>query len=106
MNQYMIPANSKRSMLLLGLFEPIDLIIFGTGIGITLILLFLLPTDTMSDLLVCFSPALVSGTMVLPVPNHRNMWTLTANIYGFLSNRRTYFWKGWSVYDEESEKNR
>lgn len=103
MNQYLIPANSKRSMLILGLFEPIDLIIFGTGVGITIFLLLILPRDTIQDLLVIFAPVAVTGVMVLPVPNHRNMWNLTANIYTYLSNRRTYYWRGWCVnYDEET----
>ena len=39
MNQYLIPANSKRSMLILGLFEVIDLWIFGIGALITFILI-------------------------------------------------------------------
>ena len=38
--QYLIPANSKKSMLILGFFNPTDLIIFGTGLAITFILLF------------------------------------------------------------------
>lgn len=106
MNQYLIPANSKRSMLILGLFEPIDVIIFGSGIVLTIFLLLILPRETISDLLVIFSPTMVTGTMVLPVPNHRNIWQLTANIYSFLSNRRTYYWKGWSInYDEKSSEN-
>lgn len=39
MNNYLIPANSKKSQLILGFFTPIDLILFGSGVGITLILL-------------------------------------------------------------------
>ena len=36
---YMIPANSKRSMLIFGFFRPVDLGIFLTGIILSLILL-------------------------------------------------------------------
>lgn len=105
MNQYLIPANSKRSMLILGLFEKTDLIIFGTGIGITLFLLLILPRETMQDLLVIFTPLMITGAMVLPVPNHRNMWQLTAHVYQFYSNRRKYYWKGWCVnYAEETRE--
>ena len=43
-NQYMIPANSKNSMLILGMFNATDLIICGTGMTITLILLFIIKT--------------------------------------------------------------
>ena len=38
-NQYLIPANSKNSMLILGLFNTVDLIICGTGMTLTIILL-------------------------------------------------------------------
>lgn len=103
MNNYLIPANSKRSMLILGLFEPIDLIIFGIGAFITTILLFLIEAETMKSLVIILTPVLISIVMVLPVPNHRNMWQFTANIYEFLTTRKTYRWKGWCmIYGEES----
>ena len=35
----MIPANSKKSMLILGLFNVTDLIIFGTGIVVSFVLM-------------------------------------------------------------------
>jgi len=38
-NNYLIPANSKKSQLILGFFTPIDLTIFLIGVGITIILL-------------------------------------------------------------------
>ena len=41
-NDYLIPANSKKSMLILGMFDSTDLIIAGTGFTITLILLFVI----------------------------------------------------------------
>lgn len=106
MNQYLIPANSKRSMLILGLFTPIDLLIFSIGAGLTIILMMILNAQTIQDLVVILAPVLVTSAMVLPVPNHRNIWQLTANIYNYFSNRRTYYWKGWCmIYGEEhSEK--
>ena len=41
MNNYLIPANSKKSQLILGFFTPLDLGLFGTGCGLTLLLLML-----------------------------------------------------------------
>ena len=38
-NQYLIPANTKKGQLLFGIFMPVDLLIFGVGIGITLLAL-------------------------------------------------------------------
>lgn len=103
MNQYLIPANSKRSMLILSLFAPIDLIIFGIGAGLTTIMMMTIQTETTVDLVVIVAPLIISGIMVAPVPNHRNIWQLTANVYSYLSHRRTYYWKGWRVLDEETD---
>ena len=36
-NDYLIPANSKRSMLILGMFNSTDVLLVGTGFTITLI---------------------------------------------------------------------
>ncbi len=36
---YLIPANSKKSEMILGMFTTVDLILFLSGIGLTLILL-------------------------------------------------------------------
>ena len=43
--QFLIPANAKKSMLIFGLFNTMDLIIFGSGIGLSLLLLILLPVE-------------------------------------------------------------
>lgn len=105
MNQYLIPANSKRSMLILGLFTPIDLIIVTVGGVFTLILLLIIHAETLQDIGIILTPILISAAMVAPVPNHRNVWNLTANIYGYFSKRRTYYWKGWCMtHDEEETK--
>lgn len=104
MNQYLIPANSKRSMLILGLFTPIDLIIIGVGGGITALLMMIVDAQNLKDVLTILTPLLISATMVLPVPNHRNIWNLTANIYNYFSKRRTYYWKGWCFTNEEETK--
>ena len=34
---YLIPANTKRGQLILGIFKPFDLILFSTGVLITII---------------------------------------------------------------------
>ncbi len=105
MNQYLIPANSKRSMLILGLFTPIDLIIVGVGGGITAMLMFIMSASTLKDVITILTPLLISVVMVLPVPNHRNIWQLTANIYNYFSKRRTYYWRGWCFTNgEENEE--
>ena len=40
---YLIPANTKRGQLILGIFRPFDLWLFGGGCLVTVILLAFLP---------------------------------------------------------------
>ncbi|MDD6878629.1 MAG: hypothetical protein PUD59_00140 [bacterium] len=98
MNEYLIPANANRGKLIFGFFRPIDLIVFGTGAFITLILLFVFQ-NSLSELSVAIgvlSPALITGFLVLPVPNQHNIMVVISNIYKFyFVERRKYIWRGW-----------
>ena len=99
-HNYLIPANSKKSMLILGFFTPIDLIIFGLGCTITLILLFMFNDKVeMGSLLLILSPALVSAFLVMPVPHYHNVLQLLTNIILFDYGRKRLSWKGWSISD-------
>lgn len=104
MDNYLIPANTKKSKLILGFFTPIDLIIFGTGCTITLILLVIFQGMNFSMALVILMPALISGFLVVPVPNYHNVLQLLTNIFTFYLNRKRYYWKGWCIRDVEEEK--
>ena len=66
---YLIPANSKKSMLILGFFNPTDLIIFGTGCVITFILLMTVKTNSLKEAVFIIAPAIFVSFLVLPVPN-------------------------------------
>lgn len=104
-NNYLIPANSKKSMLILGMFNKLDLIVFGTGLLITLIFMFTMSADSLKGAIIILVPALVSTFLILPIPNQHNVMTLIINIYNYYSNRRRYFWRGWCVnYGKESTK--
>lgn len=100
-NQYLIPANSKKSMLILGYFTPVDLFIFVMGIVFTVILLFMIKTSTFLLLLLVISPALISAFLILPVPYYHNMLQLLTNFYDFITKNRRYYWKGWCATSEE-----
>ncbi|MBR1376893.1 MAG: hypothetical protein IJ565_03670 [Bacilli bacterium] len=100
---YLIPANSKRSMLIFGVFQPIDLIIFGSGIGATLILLLTLSADTLLTVIIVLLPVLVAGFLVLPVPNYHNMRVVLTNVWEFYTTRQQYVWKGWCALDESKD---
>ena len=105
-NSYLIPANSKRSMLILSLFAPIDLIILGTGAVISFGLIMILNNQmkTLFDILFMLLPVLVCAAMVIPVPNHRNVWQLTVHVYSYLMSTRQYSWKGWCFSHGGSKK--
>ena len=96
---YLIPANSKKSMLILGFFNPIDLIVFGVGCTFTLVMLFFIRTNSIGEMVIMLLPALITGFLVMPVPYYHNVMTLIRNIYKFFTTRRRYFWKGWCVRD-------
>ena len=94
---YLIPANSKKSMLILGFFNPTDLVIFGTGCVITFLLLFIMDTNNLKQAFMIITPALISAFLVLPVPNHHNIRTFIGNVYNYFTNRRSYYWRGWCM---------
>ena len=99
MNNYLIPANSKKSQLILGVFRMGDIIMFGTGIGVTALLLLLIRTNSIYEMIALVLPALVTGLLVLPVPNYHNVLGFINSLLGYLGNRRQYYWKGWCVKD-------
>lgn len=101
MDQYLIPANTKKSKLILGFFTPVDLAIFGVGCLITIIMLFVFQGMTFQQALLVLLPAMVSGFLVMPVPNYHNVLQLITNIVTFLFNRKRYYWKGWCLRDGE-----
>ena len=94
---YLIPANSKKSMLILGFFNPTDLIIFLTGIVITFILLLSIKSNSLKEAFFIISPALFTSFLVIPIPNHHNLRTFVYNVYTYFTSRRSYFWRGWCI---------
>lgn len=104
---YLIPANTKRSMLIFGIFQPIDLIIFAIGLSITFIFLMIFPLTSAIVSVLAISPALVAGFLVLPIPNYYNVRTFLMEAWRFYTIRQKFIWKGWCVLSEteyESEK--
>ncbi len=100
-HNYLIPANSKKSMLILGFFTPIDLIVFGIGSAFSVIMLFIFNTTVnLSSIVLMLLPAIISAFLVMPVPNYHNMMQLITNIIIYFSGRKRYYWKGWCFKDE------
>ena len=97
-NNYLIPANSKKSMLYLNIFNKTDVCIFGGGIAATLLLILLnVNVRTFKGILFILSPTLICSFMVLPLPNVHNVWTFGYIAYKYFTSRRTYYWKGWCM---------
>ena len=100
MNQFIIPANSKKSQLILGLFNTFDIILFISGIGITLLLLLILPLESIVNTVIALLPAAICGFLVLPIPNYHNILTFLMGAITFYTNRQKFIWKGWCFVDE------
>lgn len=94
---YLIPANTKKGQLILGMFRPVDLILFGSGILITLVLLLTIPMTSTLVTIIILLPALVTGFLVVPVPYYHNMLIIILELIEFFQNQRRYEWKGWCV---------
>ncbi len=104
MNNYLIPANSKKSLLIFGLFKQFDLLLFGLGIGITLFLLLVLPIDqSIVIAIAALAPVAITGFLVLPIPNYHNIRVLILTLYIFYTEKRRFIWKGWCANDGEQK---
>ena len=99
MGNYLIPANSKKSMLIFGFFTTLDLIIFGSGASISILLLMIIETNDIMQVMIMCIPLLFALFMVTPIPHYHNVMTLIGNMISFYSNNRKYIWKGWCVKD-------
>ena len=97
---YLIPANSKKSMLIFGLFTKFDLILLSVGTVISVLLLMIFSPSTLLLAIICLLPMLISAFLVIPIPNYHNVLVLIREIIDFFYNRRNYKWKGWCYKDE------
>ena len=100
MNGYLVPANAKKGTLILNIFRPFDLIMFGVGAGVSLLLLMMIPSDNTIAILISCLPACVTGLLVVPIPNYHNVLCAIQSILRFFMERRSYSWRGWCFYDK------
>ena len=101
MNEYLIPANTKKSTLILGFMRIVDVIIASTGIVITILLLVIFENSdsTLATLIICL-PAIIGGLLIMPIPNYHNTLVALQSIFRYYNERRNYIWRGWCIYDE------
>lgn len=102
--KFLIPANSKQSMLIFGVFTTFDLILFGSGLGITILLLMIISPNTLLTAVIDLAPGVITGFLVLPIPNYHNTRVIIQDIYRFYTTRQKFVWKGWCVSDEYGDK--
>ena len=103
-NSYLIPANSKKSMLIFGYFRGIDLAIFLTGVGISFLLMMFLPVEQFSIAILAITPGLICGFLVFPIPNYHNVRTVIMNAWNFYTTRQRYIWRGWCFNNGERDE--
>ena len=101
---YLIPANSKKSILIFGLFTGSDLAIAAVGIGLSLILMMTLPVGTFWVAILSILPGFIAAFLVFPVPNYHNIRTIIRNAWEFYTTRQKYIWKGWCFDNGETDK--
>ena len=104
MRDYLIPANTKKGLLIMGIFRPFDLILFGSGIVFSFALSFLVPITSIGMTIVVLLPALITGFLVLPIPNYHNMLIVISELIEFFTNQRNYKWKGWCIRVDGKKK--
>ena len=100
MDEYLVPANAKKAMLIFGMLRPLDAIILGTGVMISVIALLIFNNVGTLVTLICCIPMTIALILVLPIPNYHNTLVALQSIYRYYNQRRNYIWKGWCVYDE------
>ncbi len=98
-NNYLIPANSKKSQLIFSIFTGFDLALFAIGVAATVALLLIVKSDSFLVMVLKMLPALVTGIMVMPIPNYHNVMGFFKSMFSYLSSTKQYYWKGWCVKD-------
>lgn len=97
---FLIPANSKRSRLIFGMFNIFDLILFMIGIATSAVLMIILPIEDFKWAMISILPGCFIGLLVFPLPNNHNVLTALISMFRFFTTRRTFIWKGWCARDE------
>lgn len=102
MNQYLVPANSKKSKLIVGFFTPKDLVVCLIGGLLTLTMLVVFKDPPFWLMILSILPLATAAALVFPIPNYHNVMQLLTNIFNYMVGRKKYYWKGWCVrYDTD-----
>ena len=107
MDNYLIPANSKKGQLIFNIFRWSDLLLLIMGAFVTVILMFVFQgQDTLIMMFVKLLPLGVCLLLVMPLPYYHNVLVFVQEMYIFFTTRRIYYCKGWcatSGLDEQQK---
>lgn len=109
-NQYLIPANTKKGELILGIFsrtDYTDIIIFAVGVLVTLLaLVFMSLFDNIDNVaaIIAILPAGIATVLVFPFPNYYNIRTALGELIRYYTSRQKYIWRGWCSKYEFKDK--
>lgn len=98
---YLVPANTKKSVLIFGFMKGIDACIAAGGLLASVIGLVAIGdrNSTLLTIIVCL-PGVIAGLLILPIPNYHNTRVALLSIIRYYRERRNYIWRGWCIYDE------
>lgn len=97
---YLVPANTKKSTLIMGFMRGSDLLLFLIGLGISVIAFLLTDSDNLFLMIIDSFPMLICLGLVLPIPNYHNVLEVIKSVLNYYNGRRKYIWKGWCMRDE------
>ncbi len=100
MNNYLIPANSKKGQLMFGIFRPIDLTVLIAGGFVTLLFMFIIPGETFTVLVLKLLPLAICVLLVVPIPYYHNVLVFIEEAVIFLMEQKQFSWKGWCAKSE------
>lgn len=105
MNGSLVPANTKKSTLILGMFRLVpDVVIAASGTVVTILLLAILSNVGVTAMILSLIPMLICVVLVLPIPQYHNTLCAIQSILGFYQGRRKYIWRGWCNRIEYEKK--
>lgn len=106
MNNYLIPANSKKGQLMFGIFRPIDLGVLISSAFITLLLLFIIKGEGLPILVMKLLPLTVGVLLVVPIPYYHNVLVFIEEAIIFIMEPKAFPWKGWCAKSEYGSEKR
>ena len=102
MNGYLVPANAKKGTLIFNIFRPFDLILFGSGTVLSLLMLAIMHSSDTLLVILSLLPVGITGLLVFPIPNYHNVLCALQSVIRFYEEKSKgdYKWRGWCFYEK------